>query len=319
MRKDTVAYWVQRAGVGTLEIEDRPVVRDGELELRTLVTGISPGTERLVGLGRVPNECRESMRCAYMGGSFVFPLKYGYSLVGLDERGRRFFVMHPHQSRVSVRSQDLIEIPESIPDQRAALFPALETAQNAIWDASLAPTERVAVVGGGLIALAVGFLLRELYRHPITLIEENDQRREYLRKIPWIKAYSTASFEGTPPDKVFHCSASSRGLQWCVDHSAFEATIVELSWYGTQNVDVNLGAAFHHGRKALLSSQVSHVARPVRDKIDRQRRSLHVLEHLQNPLLDHLLQPVYGIEALPELMAAIYQKREQFLAPLVVY
>ncbi|MEM6483822.1 MAG: zinc-binding alcohol dehydrogenase [Pseudomonadota bacterium] len=319
MLEETVAYWVQRAGVGTLEIEDRPVACDGEVELKTLVTGISPGTERLVGLGHVPIECWESMRCAHMAGSFAFPLKYGYSLVGQDERGRRFFVMHPHQSRVSVRSQDLIAIPESIPNQRAALFPALETAQNAIWDASLEPVEQVAVVGGGLIALAVAFLLRGLYGHPITLIEVNDARREYLRSIPWIEACSPASFKSAPPDKVFHCSASSQGLQWCVDNSAFEATIVELSWYGAQSVTVNLGAAFHHGRKALLSSQVSHIARPVRDTIDRQTRSEHVLKHLQHSMLDQLLQPIYGLDALPELMASVYQKRDQFLAPVVVY
>ncbi|MEO0438743.1 MAG: zinc-binding alcohol dehydrogenase [Pseudomonadota bacterium] len=318
MSEDAIAYWLQRPGCGALG-PAKVAVKSGELELRTLVTGISPGTERLVGLAQVPRQSWESMRCAYMAGGFEFPLKYGYSLVGADERGRRFFVMHPHQNRVSVRVSDAIELPDSIPDQRAALFPAIETAQNALWDASLQPEDKVAVVGGGLIALLVAFLLSKVYDQPIDLVEANDERCDLLRALPWVRPCAPASSIHAPPDRVFHCSATAEGLQWSIDRSAFEATVIELSWYGTQDTTVNLGAAFHYGRKTLLSSQVSHVARPVREQIDYCGRTQCVLEHLQNTALDALLQPVYGMDALPELMRSIYQKREQFLAPIVVY
>ena len=48
----TLGYWIEAAGRGAL----RPIARTDErgVELDALCTGVSPGTERLVGLGKVP-------------------------------------------------------------------------------------------------------------------------------------------------------------------------------------------------------------------------------------------------------------------------
>ena len=70
-------------------IRDEPFIDrgDGWRRITAIASAISPGTERLVATGCVPAGVRDTMRCPYMEGSFAFPLKYGYSLVGrLDDQ-----------------------------------------------------------------------------------------------------------------------------------------------------------------------------------------------------------------------------------------
>ena len=76
------ALWLQASGQALIRTESPVVMQEGWCEIRTLFSAISPGTERLVSLGQIPEDLHEAMRCPYMGGSFGFPVKYGYSLVG---------------------------------------------------------------------------------------------------------------------------------------------------------------------------------------------------------------------------------------------
>ena len=58
---------------------------DGEVRVRALYGAISRGTEALIAAGRVPASEFQRMRAPFMGGTFPFPVKYGYATVG---RGR---------------------------------------------------------------------------------------------------------------------------------------------------------------------------------------------------------------------------------------
>ena len=59
----------------------------GNLEVQTLYTGISRGTERLVYSGQVPPDEYATMRAPFQEGEFPFPVKYGYSAVGQIQNG----------------------------------------------------------------------------------------------------------------------------------------------------------------------------------------------------------------------------------------
>ncbi len=54
-----------------------------------LYGAISRGTEALIAAGRVPAGEYQRMRGPFMGGTFPFPVKYGYATVGAVEAGRR--------------------------------------------------------------------------------------------------------------------------------------------------------------------------------------------------------------------------------------
>ena len=61
-------------------------------------------------------------------------------------------------------------------------------------------------------------------------------------------------------DLVFHASGQPDGLRTALAVAGLEARIVELSWYGSAEVALPLGEAFHSRRLTLQSSQVGQVA-----------------------------------------------------------
>ena len=75
-----VGYWVMAPGHGALCPTALPAPLPDDLVLRALCTGVSPGTERLVGLGRVPATMDSVMAVPGMQGSFALPLLYGFTM-----------------------------------------------------------------------------------------------------------------------------------------------------------------------------------------------------------------------------------------------
>ena len=55
--------------------------------VRTIVSGVSRGTETTVFRGAVPSASARSMRAPFQDGDFPGPVKYGYLNVGVVETG----------------------------------------------------------------------------------------------------------------------------------------------------------------------------------------------------------------------------------------
>jgi threonine dehydrogenase-like Zn-dependent dehydrogenase len=106
-------------------------------------------------------------------------------------------------------------------------------------------------------------------------------------------------------DVVIHASGSAAGLDLALRAAGFEATIVELSWYGDQKVPLTLGEGFHARRLTLKSSQVGHVAAAQRPRWDHRRRLGLALSMLTDPALDALITGESAFDALPEVMAQL--------------
>ncbi|MGL4439252.1 MAG: hypothetical protein ACRCUE_08280, partial [Bosea sp. (in: a-proteobacteria)] len=82
----TRALWY--VGMRECALNDEVItLRQGQVLVRTLYSGISRGTERLIFEGRVPASETERMKGPNMAGSFPFPVKYGYCAVGVIEEG----------------------------------------------------------------------------------------------------------------------------------------------------------------------------------------------------------------------------------------
>ena len=126
------------------EVREEVLLRPptGSACVRALHGALSRGTERLIFSGRVPKSEFDRMRAPFMAGAFPFPVKYGYSVVGRIEtgprelRGRAVFALHPHQTRLIIPVSAAIPLPESLTPTRAVLAANMETALNAVWDAS---------------------------------------------------------------------------------------------------------------------------------------------------------------------------------------
>jgi threonine dehydrogenase-like Zn-dependent dehydrogenase len=263
------------------------------------------------------------MRAPFMTGTFPFPVKYGYSVVGLVERGpaalegRVVFTLYPHQSVFNVPADAVAPVPDPVPASRAVLAANMEAALNAVWDAQPAAADHIAVVGAGVVGALVAWLCAQLPNVQLTLVDVEPSRIELARRL----GAGFAAPGGAPGDcdLVFHASGTAAGLATAFDLAGMEATVVELSWYGTGDVVVPLGGAFHSLRLKLISSQVGQVASSHRARWTSRRRLDAALALLGDSRLDALLAPAIKFQELPLRLPDILVPQSGVLCQLVDY
>lgn len=302
MTETAQALFYVAPGAAELRTVALPPLTEGMVEVRTLFSGLSRGTERLVSAGQVPPGEYERMRAPLQEGDFPFPVKYGYAAVGVVEAGprkllgRHVFCLHPHQDRFRVAADWVEPLPGDVPPARAILAANAETALNAIWDAELRPGERVLVLGAGLLGcLIAGFLCR--FHGPVDVTDKLAEPAAALADFP--VNFLSSGQTGDDYDAVFHSTASAAGLQSALDALAFEGRVLELSWFGDRPVALNLGGAFHSRRLAIRSSQVGHVAPARRASTTRRDRLAEALALLADPRLDRLITGEVAFADLP--------------------
>jgi hypothetical protein len=291
------AFWTIAPGIGELRAETLPPTPPGHRRVHTLASGISRGTESLVFAGRVPASQHATMRAPLMAGDFPFPVKYGYAAVGMSE-AERVFVLHPHQDVFDAPAPMCIPVPATVPTPRATLAANMETALNISWDAACLPGERVLVLGAGVLGLLTAHLLAKIPAIRLTILDPDPARRATARALG-------LHAPETPPDNqdlVIHTSATEAGLRTALAACAFEARIIEASWFGDRAPALPLGEAFHAKRLRLLSSQVGAVAPALRPRRTHAERLAIALDLLAEPVLDTLLEPPTRFATLPQAM-----------------
>jgi hypothetical protein len=323
--QEETAHSLWYSGAGRAEIREEVLSepRSGEVRVRALYSAISRGTERLVFAGRVPPSEYERMRAPFMAGTFPFPVKYGYAIVGRVERGpaeligRVVFALHPHQSVFTLPVEALALVPDRVPAARAVLAANMETALNAVWDARPGPADRIAVIGAGVVGALVAWLCGRLPGARVTLIDVEPSRAELARKL----GVGFGAPEGVPEncDLVVHASGTAAGLATALSCAGDEATVLELSWYGSSDVAVPLGGAFHSRRLKLISSQVGRVAASHRARWTYARRLEAALDLLADPALDALLAPALDFHDLPARLPDILAPESGVLCQIVQY
>jgi threonine dehydrogenase-like Zn-dependent dehydrogenase len=297
------AFWTIAPGKGELRAEEVPAPPLAMRRVSTLASGISRGTEALVFAGRVPPSQYQTMRAPLMGGTFPFPVKYGYSAVGTDEDGGRVFVLHPHQDVFLAPVSLCIPVPEAVPTPRSVLAANMETALNITWDAAPLAGERILVIGAGVVGLLAGWLLARTPAASVTAVDIDPSRAPIAAKLGC--RFALPADAPREQDLVVHASASEAGLRLALDRAGFEGRIIEASWFGDRSPAVPLGEAFHARRLRLLSSQVGSVSPAMRPRRSHAERLALALELLVEPALDCLLEPPTPFRRLPEAMPAL--------------
>jgi 2-desacetyl-2-hydroxyethyl bacteriochlorophyllide A dehydrogenase len=301
------AFWVAAPGRGEIRAEQLTTPSAADVVVRALYSGISRGTEALVFQGRVPASEYQRMRAPFQAGDFPAPVKYGYASVGRIERGpvalqdRDVFVLHPHQTRYVVPGDSVFMLPPSVPPGRAVLTANLETAINGLWDARPHVGDRVAVVGAGTVGCLVAWLAGQMAGCQVELVDINPRRADVARDLG--VGFASPETAAEDADIVIHASGTPSGLACALRLAGFEATIVEMSWYGDQAVPVALGAAFHARRLTIKSSQVGTISPGQRPRWDARRRMTLALSMLGDGAVDVLITGESEFDALPRVMA----------------
>ena len=303
------AFWIVAPGRGEIRDEALPSPTADEVVVRALFSGVSRGTEALVFQGRVPASERERMRAPFQAGTFPAPVKYGYASVGTVERGpgdlagRNVFTLYPHQTRYVVPAAAVTVLPNDVPPSRAVLAANLETAINGVWDARPHAGDRVTVIGAGTVGCLTAWIAGRIAGCDVELVDVNPQRASIANALG-VRFADPASARDNA-DVVIHTSGSPSGLALALRLAAFEATVVEMSWYGDQAVTLPLGEHFHAQRLTITSSQVGSVAASQRARWDAPRRMRLALAMLADSVLDALVTGESAFEEMPELMARL--------------
>jgi 2-desacetyl-2-hydroxyethyl bacteriochlorophyllide A dehydrogenase len=289
---------------------------DGDIVVRTLWSGISGGTEMLAYRGEIDPALPLDETIGALGGSFAFPFRYGYSCVGRAEHpggkaphGRLVFAFHPHQDAFVVPVEDVVVL-DDVDPRLATMFPLVETALQVALDAGPVLEQPVAVIGLGAVGILAGLMLQRAGARVLG-IEPLAERRTVA---------TTVGLESAPPEEAAALIASRApvGLPLVVEASgrpealaaalallAHEGEALVVSWYGTKDVRLPLGAEFHRRRLHIRSTQVSTIPAALAARWSRDRRRSVVRELLHALPLAPLATHSYPFEQAGEAFAAV--------------
>jgi NADPH:quinone reductase-like Zn-dependent oxidoreductase len=303
------AFWLRAPGIGEIRPVTLPEPGRDEVMVRTLRSGVSRGTETLVFRGGVPPGQYATMRAPFQEGDFPAPVKYGYLNVGAVEQGpeelhgRTVFCLYPHQSAYVVPARAVTVVPDDVPPARAVLAGTVETAVNALWDAGPMLGDRVAVVGAGMVGCCVARLLSRFPAVEVTLVDVDPGRAEVAAALG--VGFALPADAPGARDLVVHASATSAGLQRSLELLAPEGTVIELSWYGDDEVQLSLGGAFHSSRLGIRASQVGTVSPARAGRRTTADRLTLALGLLRDPAFDALVTGQSHFSELPDVMARL--------------
>ena len=300
------AFWLAEPGQGEIRAASVATPARDEVLVRSLHSGVSRGTETLVFRGGVPASQRDEMRAPYQEGDFPAPVKYGYLNVGVVEQGpaelvgKTVFSLYPHQTRFVVPATAVTVVPDGVPAARAVLAGTVETAVNALWDAAPLIGDRVAVVGGGMVGCSVAGVLAGFPGAKVQLVDADPARAAIAERLG--VGFALPADAAGDCDVVVHASATSAGLARSLELLAAEATVIELSWYGDQQVSIPLGEFFHSRRLVVKSSQVGAIAPARRGRRTYADRLALALDLLADPRFDALITGQSDFDDLPAVM-----------------
>jgi 2-desacetyl-2-hydroxyethyl bacteriochlorophyllide A dehydrogenase len=276
--------------VAEVRSEPHQPVGPGDVRVISLVSGLSAGSELLVFRGLAPPDMAPDLPT--VDGDFRLPIKFGYASVGrVTELGAAadgvavddlVFVHHPHQTDYVVPAGFPIPLPGALPPDRGVFAANLETAVTVVLDAHPRLEEAVLVTGQGVVGLLVSMLLRRAGARPIIAVDLHERRRAAALAAGAHHALAPGEAlasrvleltDGRGVDVAIEASGSPAALQSCVDAAAFGGTVVVASWYGTHDVKLALGGAFHRRRLRMVSSQVSTLDPALPPRWTRERRT----------------------------------------------
>ena len=281
-----------------ISVRDAPAGELGpdQCRVKTVLSGISAGTELLVYRGQWPEGMSVDDAITNLTGEFSYPLKYGYAAVGVvtevgfnvsaDLIGRRVFAFNPHESYFIADVRDLMVIPDGVSNEDAVFLPNMETAIGLVMDGHPIIGEAVVVFGLGVVGLLTTSLLAKFPLNTLVCLDRFPARREKS-----LVAGAACSLDPADPaaavrlgellqiddalggaDLVYELSGNPSALDQALSVCGFASRIIVGSWYGAKRADLSLGGKFHRARIRIISSQVSRLDPSLTGRWDKRKR-----------------------------------------------
>jgi len=306
-------------------VEVRPPA-PGEVLVRTRWSGISGGTELLAYRGELDETLELDETIPSLEGTFRYPFAYGYSCVGEVDRsgpegpgeGSTVFAFHPHQDLFTTPAADVVAV-EGVDGRVATLFPLVETALQISLDAGPRIEEPIVVLGLGPVGVLTAAMLQRSGADVLGADPRGDRREiAALFGIRVVEASEireavAASTSGAGVPLVVDATGSPAALPRALELLAHEGEALVCSWFGTKDVRLPLGGAFHRRRLTIRSIQVSTIPARLAGRWDvarRRRAAMRLMTELPVKLLATHELPV---ERAGEAYAALDRGQESIM------
>ena len=295
------ALWFTGPRTPELRQEEIAEAGPGQVTVRGVASLVSAGTEMLVYRGDLPAE--DELGLETCAGSFGFPVKYAYQIVGRVEAagegvpfapGDLVFCRHPHQERFTMRYVDwlIFKIPDGLDPERAIFSNLLDVALNCNLDVPVRHGDVVVVYGQGIVGSMCAQLARRTAGR-IVVVDPAANRREFA--LTWgadAAVEPQAALEtvmelsgGRGADVAIEASGSPPALQSAIVATGQEGTITAVSFFGNRTVPLVLSPEFHYRRQRLISSQVSTIGSGLQPRWSLERRMATVFDLLRDERL----------------------------------
>ena len=259
--------------------------------VKTIYSGISKGTEKLVSSKSVSKDQFELMKAPFQEGSFNLPIKYGYINVGNIIDGprkyinKKIFSLYPHQDLYEISIQNLIFLPKG--NLRKYILTAnMETAINIFWDAQSESNNKILIVGLGSVGLLTAFFFK-INGYKNVYVFDNNKNKRKIANYLGLNFIDIRKIEKI--DVAINTTANYKVLNSLMEKLSIEGKIVEASWYGKNKGVVALGGYFHSKRLKIISSQVSKIPKYMKNKYDFEGRLKLAIKSLKNSKLEKLI------------------------------
>jgi len=320
-----MARVVTLAAPRSVVLKDEPdaPLRDGEVRVETLFSGISAGTELTQYRGSNPHLAKrwDAERRLFVDGDAVsaYPLaSWGYEEVGRIVEGAALPAGTLVWGAWGHRGVAVVEgaraaacvLPDGVAPVAGVFARIGAIALNAVLDADLHVDEVVAVFGQGVPGL-IATQLAALNGATVVAVDPIPARLERARVVgashalrPTRAAEEIRELTGGRGAYVaIELSGRYEALAEAIRATAYNSRVVAAGFYQGEATPLRLGEEFHHNRIQLVSSQISGVSPRLGGRWDRTRLERTVMQlALQGrlalePLVSHLIPAEDAAEA----------------------
>lgn len=293
-----------------------PAPGEGQVEVRSLCSAISHGTEMNVYRGDAPmwhmvqdRETRLFVERATP--QWQYPMPYGYACVGEITRvgpgvdrvqtGDQVFCYASHRSGHILSQTAVTKLPSGTEPEVGVLLANLNTTFNGILDADLHLGETVVVFGQGVLGQLMVQWSKLSGAGTVVAVDLVDTRLAISREVSHadvvlnpndttdIGMFVRHLTGQRGADVVFEVSASDRALHEAIRTVCYNGKVIVMSWYAGALPNVYLGREFHHNRIQLICSQTGNIRPELSHRWSMARRQQAVLDLMPRLKLQGLI------------------------------
>lgn len=120
-------------------------------------------------------------------------------------------------------------------------------------------------------------------------------------------------------DLVYELSGTESGLRYALSKTGYKGRLVVGSWFGANDVSLDLGSYFHRSKMTLYASQVSRIDPAFSGRWNKNRRlafALHMLEVIKP---GRLITHQYSIDHASEAYTLLDQRNADGVQVVLSY